>query len=87
MTPVPGSFHSTRAMRLSASGVPSQTITTPECCEKPMPTPPPWCSDTQVAPPATFNIALSSGQSDTASDPSCMLSVSRLGEATLPLSR
>ena len=28
-----------------------------------MPTPPPWCSDTQVAPPATFNIAFNSGQS------------------------
>ena len=31
--------------------------------------------------------ALSSGQSETASLPSFMLSVSRLGEATLPLSR
>ena len=33
MTPVPGSFQSTRAMRLLAAAVPSQTITTPECCE------------------------------------------------------
>ena len=33
ITPVPGSFHSTRAIRLSASAVPSQTMTTPECCE------------------------------------------------------
>jgi LysR family glycine cleavage system transcriptional activator len=30
---------------------PSQTITTPACCEYPMPTPPPWWIDTQVAPP------------------------------------
>ena len=53
----------------------------------PHPTPPPWCSDTQVAPPATFNTALSSAQSLTASLPSCMASVSRLGEATEALSR
>ena len=33
MTPVPGSFHSTRAMRLSAASEPSHTITTPLCCE------------------------------------------------------
>ena len=33
ITPVPGSFHSTRAMRLSAASVPSQTITMPLCCE------------------------------------------------------
>jgi len=33
ITPVPGSFHNTRAMRLSAASVPSHTITTPECCE------------------------------------------------------
>src|SRR6185312_744857 len=41
ITPVPGSFHNTRAIRLSASAVPSHTITTPECCEYPIPTPPP----------------------------------------------
>src|SRR6516225_1479165 len=52
-----------------------------------MPTPPPWCSDTQVAPPPVASSALSSGQSDTASEPSIMLSVSRLGEATEPESR
>ena len=33
ITPVPGSFHSTRARRLSAASEPSQTMTTPECCE------------------------------------------------------
>ena len=33
ITPVPGSFHSARAMRLSAAALPSQTMTTPECCE------------------------------------------------------
>ena len=37
--------------------------------------------------PATLSIALSSGQSDTASLPSFIASVSRFGDATLPLSR
>ena len=41
ITPVAGSFHSTRSIRLAAASVPSQTMTTPACCEKPMPTPPP----------------------------------------------
>jgi hypothetical protein len=49
-----------------------------------MPTPPPWCSDTQVAPLAVFSSALSSGQSDTASEPSFMASVSRFGLDTEP---
>ena len=35
-----------------------------------MPTPPPWWNDTQVAPDAQLSSALSSGQSETASDPS-----------------
>ncbi len=74
-------------MRSAASSVPSQTITIPECCEKPMPTPPPWCSDTQVAPLAVLSRALSSGQSDTASEPSCIDSVSRFGLDTEPESR
>ncbi len=74
-------------MRSAASSLPSQTITIPECWEKPMPTPPPWCSETQVAPLAVFSRAFSSGQSDTASEPSCMASVSRLGLATEPESR
>jgi hypothetical protein len=52
-----------------------------------MPTPPPWCRLTQVAPPAVLSSALSSGQSDTASLPSFIASVSRLGLATEPLSR
>ena len=52
-----------------------------------MPTPPPWCSDTQEAPEATLTMALSSGQSAMASEPSFMASVSRLGEATEPVSR
>lgn len=42
---------------------------------------------TQVAPEAVFCSAFGSGQSDTASDPSRIASVSRSGEATLPLSR
>src|SRR5690606_31852734 len=31
ITPVAGSFHSTRSRRFAASGVPSATMTTPEC--------------------------------------------------------
>ena len=52
-----------------------------------MPTPPPWCIDTQVAPLAVFTRAFSNGQSATASEPSLMASVSRLGLATEPESR
>ena len=33
MTPVAGSFHSTRSSRFAAAGVPSATITMPACCE------------------------------------------------------
>ena len=33
MTPLAGSFHSTRSGRFAAFGVPSATITTPACCE------------------------------------------------------
>src|SRR6266571_7209463 len=87
ITPVAGSFHSTRSMRRAASGVPSHTITMPACWEKPMPTPPPWWNDTQVAPLAQLRSALSSGQSETASEPSFIASVSRLGLATEPESR
>ena len=57
------------------------------CWLKPMPTPPPWWKLTQEAPPPTAVMALSSGQSLTASEPSLMASVSRLGLATEPLSR
>ena len=52
-----------------------------------MPTPPPWWKLTQVAPLAVLSSALSSGQSLTASLPSCIASVSRFGDATEPLSR
>ena len=52
-----------------------------------MPTPPPWCSETQLAPQAVLSSALSSGQSAMASEPSRIPSVSRLGEATEPVSR
>ena len=51
-----------------------------------MPTPPPWWNETQEAPLATFNIAFRIGQSAIASLPSFMPSVSRNGEATLPVS-
>ena len=52
-----------------------------------MPTPPPWWIDTHVAPPAVLSSALSSGQSETASLPSFIASVSRFGLATEPVSR
>ncbi len=52
-----------------------------------MPTPPPWCSDTHVAPDAVFIRAFSSGQSAMASEPSAIDSVSRYGDATEPESR
>jgi hypothetical protein len=52
-----------------------------------MPTPPPWCTDTHVAPAAVFRSAFSTGQSAIASEPSRMDSVSRFGEATEPASR
>ena len=52
-----------------------------------MPTPPPWCSETQVAPPAVLSSAFSIGQSETASLPSFIASVSRFGHATEPASR
>ena len=52
-----------------------------------MPTPPPWCTDTQVAPHDAFSSAFSTGQSAIASLPSRMPSVSRFGDATDPVSR
>src|SRR5437868_4592139 len=53
----------------------------------PIPTPPPWCTLTHVAPAATLTRALRIGQSAIASDPSRIASVSRNGEATEPASR
>ncbi len=52
-----------------------------------MPTPPPWCTETQVAPLDALSSAFRIGQSAIASLPSRMPSVSRLGEATDPESR
>src|SRR6478735_1972106 len=52
MTPMPGSLVSTRSIFCAASSVPSATVTWPACRERPMPTPPPWWNDTQVAPEA-----------------------------------
>ena len=85
--PMPGSAVSTRRMRSPASGVPSATHTWPAWIESPIPTPPPWWMETHEAPQATLTIALSSGQSATASEPSAIDSVSRWGEATEPASR
>ena len=52
-----------------------------------MPTPPPWCKDTQVAPLAVLTKAFKIGQSAIASDPSFIASVSLLGDATDPQSK
>src|SRR2546425_2107373 len=52
-----------------------------------MPTPPPWWIETQVAPLAQLSNALRKAQSDTASEPSFIASVSRFGLATDPASR
>ena len=49
-----------------------------------MPTPPPWCTLTQVAPAAQLTSALRNTQSPMASVPSRIASVSRLGDATEP---
>ena len=84
---MPGSLVSTRSIFWAASSVPSATHTCPAWIERPMPTPPPWWIDTQVAPEAVLTRALSSGQSAIASEPSSMPSVSRYGEATEPQSR
>ena len=84
---MPGSFVSTRASRSRIRGVPSATITWPACSELPMPTPPPWWNDTHDAPLATLSSALRIAQSAIASLPSCIASVSRNGDATLPVSR
>src|SRR5918911_1095739 len=53
----------------------------------PMPTPPPWWTETQLAPEAVLSRALRIGQSAMASLPSRMASVSLYGEATEPVSR
>ena len=52
-----------------------------------MPTPPPWWKLTHVAPPTALIRAFRIGQSETASEPSFMASVSRFGLATEPESR
>ena len=77
MTPIPGSLVSTRSIFWAARSVPSATQTWPAWIERPMPTPPPWWIDTQVAPEEVAVSALSSGQSAIASEPSAIASVSR----------
>ena len=47
-------FHAARRF-----GLPSATMTMPACWLKPMPTPPPWWKETQVAPPTALISALS----------------------------
>src|SRR5216684_6590109 len=87
MTPVPGSFVSTRSSLRAASAVPSATTTIPAWIERPMPTPPPWCTLTHDAPLEVLSSALRIGQSAMASEPSSIASVSRYGDATEPESR
>src|SRR5436305_1471385 len=67
---MPGSQLSTRSSFSSASLLPSATITMPAWSEWPIPTPPPWCTDTQVAPLDAFSRAFKMGQSAIASLPS-----------------
>ena len=74
---MPGSLVSTRSIFWAASSVPSATHTWPACSERPMPTPPPWWNDTQVAPDAVLTSALRIAQSAMASEPSSIASVSR----------
>ena len=64
-----------------------RATTMPAWIELPIPTPPPWCTLTHVAPAATLTRALRIGQSAIASEPSRIASVSRYGEATEPASR
>jgi hypothetical protein len=78
---------STRSIRSAIASVPSATTTTPAWIELPIPTPPPWWTLTHEAPAPTFSNAFRIGQSAIASDPSCIASVSRNGEATDPASR
>jgi len=70
-----------------AMSVPSATATMPAWIERPMPTPPPWCTLTHDAPLEVLTRALRMGQSAIASEPSSIASVSRYGEATEPESR
>ena len=74
---MPGSLVSTRSIFCAASSVPSATLTWPAWIDRPIPTPPPWWIETQLAPDAVLTSALSSGQSAIASEPSAIASVSR----------
>jgi len=82
-----GSLVSTRSTRHEPSAVPSATTTTPAWIDFPIPTPPPWWTDTHEAPDEVLTNALRIGQSAMASEPSRIPSVSRSGEATEPASR
>src|SRR5215210_1813398 len=64
-----GSLVRTRSSFAAAISVPSATLTWPAWMDRPIPTPPPWWIDTQVAPLAVLTSALSSGQSAMASEP------------------
>src|SRR3954462_3722973 len=79
---MPGSASSMRRIRSPASGVPSATITWPACSDLPMPTPPPWWNETQLAPVAVLTSALRIGQAATASVPS---GIARVGPVAHPL--
>ena len=80
---MPGSLVRTRSSLAAARGVPSATQTCPAWMDRPMPTPPPWCTLTHDAPEDVLTSALRMGQSAMASEPSAMPSVSRYGERHL----
>src|ERR1035438_7731917 len=77
ITPVAGSLVSTRSSFCAASGVPSATHTCPAWIDRPMPTPPPWWTLTQVAPEAALTSAFRIGQSAIASEPSAIAPLAR----------
>ena len=74
---MPGSFVRRRSSFWAARSVPFATETCPAWMDRPIPTPPPWWMDTQVAPEEVVSRAFRRGQSATASEPSAMASVSR----------
>src|SRR3546814_17427098 len=67
--PVPGSFHSTRALRPSPPSAPPQPMTMPLCWQYPIPPQPPWRRLTQLAPPPPLPISSPRGPSTTPQEP------------------
>ena len=78
----PGRSRTTRRILRSARSLPSATTVSALWMLRPMPTPPPLPTATQVAPCAALSSAPRIGQSAIASLPSRIASVSRDGDAT-----